>query len=164
MQTILAGKIKDIKLAKEEVITITLHDLDGDQLETLRRIKEGGTAHILFSSSQLDIDDYRPAVPQRPEGIKFHVNSDGTAEVESKEDDGQMTIDQAAEQEDTAAEADGGDDEKAAGEGARESAVSDDPMHGVDDEDPDEKEESDLESDASEDDLPGLDTEDDPGF
>ncbi|TYP68917.1 hypothetical protein [Paenibacillus methanolicus] len=170
MQTTLKAKIKDIKLGKEEIVTLTLQSLDGDQLEILRQIKEGGTAHILFSSSQLDIDDYRPAVPQPPEGIKYNVNNDGTANVESKEDDGQLTIDEAAEQ--TEADQDDEDSNEVISDASQyDSDVaqdmeneSDDPMAGVDDADPDEDEEEIDPDGDGDDDLPGLDTDDGPGF
>ncbi|TYP67410.1 hypothetical protein [Paenibacillus methanolicus] len=161
MQTTLKAKIKDIKLAKEEVITLTLQSLDGDQLDILRQIKEGGTAHILFSSSQLDIDDYRPAVPQRPEGIKYHLSGDGTADVEPKEDDGQLTIDEAAEQTEAGQDDEDGNEEindasQYDSDVAQDMETeSNDPMAGVKDADPDGTDENDLS---------GLDIEDEPEF
>ncbi|CAM3366433.1 hypothetical protein PALU110988_18840 [Paenibacillus lupini] len=96
MKTFINAKIKDIKLAKEEVITLTLDSLNGDQLEILRQIKKQGTAYITFNSSQTDVDDYYEYHSSR-EGVRGTVNSDGTINLNQK-DEGQVTLEEVGEQ------------------------------------------------------------------
>jgi chemotaxis response regulator CheB len=96
MKTFINAKIKDIKLAKEEVITLTLDSLNGDQLETLRKIMKQGTAYITFNSSQTDVDDYYEYHSSR-EGVRGTVYPDGTINLNQK-DEGQVTLEEVGEQ------------------------------------------------------------------
>lgn len=95
MKTNISAKIKDIKLADKEQITLTLESLNSDQLDTLRQIKKQGTAYICFSSSQADMDDeddydYKPAAPRQ--GLSGTIAADGSVSL-NKEDEQQMSID-----------------------------------------------------------------------
>lgn len=91
MKTNVTTKIKDIKFgAKEDVITLTIDgNITDEQVSTLRNIKKTGVAFVSFSSSQADLDDFKPAEPHQ--GVSGTINPDGTAHVDS----GQMTLEDA---------------------------------------------------------------------
>ncbi|OKP97734.1 hypothetical protein [Paenibacillus sp. P46E] len=103
MKTNVTTKIKDIKFgAKEDVITLTIDgNITDEQVSILRNIKNTGVAFVSFSSSQADLDDYKPE--QTHQGVSGTIDKDGTAHVNS----GQMTLEEAA-----AAAENGGDDQE----------------------------------------------------
>lgn len=92
MKTNVTTKIKDIKFgAKEDVITLTIDgNISDEQVSILRNIKKTGVAFVSFSSSQADLDDFKPEDPRQ--GVSGTINPDGTAHV----DHGQMTLEEAA--------------------------------------------------------------------
>lgn len=92
MKTNVTTKIKDIKFgAKEDVITLTIDgNITDQQVSILRNIKNTGVAFVSFSSSQADLDDYKPE--ELHQGVSGTIDKDGTAHVDS----GQMTLEEAA--------------------------------------------------------------------
>lgn len=92
MKTNVTTKIKDIKFgAKEDVITLTIDgNITDEQVSILRNIKNTGVAFVSFSSSQADLDDFKPEEPHQ--GVSGTISSDGTAHVDS----GQVTLEEAA--------------------------------------------------------------------
>ncbi|MFD5020056.1 hypothetical protein ACFWMP_14230 [Paenibacillus sp. NPDC058367] len=92
MKTSVTTKIKDIKFgAKEDVITLTIDgNITDEQVSILRNIKNTGVAFVSFSSSQADLDDYKPT--HTHQGVRGTIDKDGSVSVDS----GQMTIEEAA--------------------------------------------------------------------
>lgn len=92
MKTNVTTKIKDIKFgAKEDVITLTIDgNITDEQVSILRNIKNTGVAFVSFSSSQADLDDYKPT--HTHQGVRGTIDKDGSVSVDS----GQMTIEEAA--------------------------------------------------------------------
>lgn len=161
MKTSVTTKIKDIKFgAKEDTITLTIDgNISDQQANILRAIKKTGVAFVSFSSSQLDIDDMRPA---DREGLSYTLNN-GEVEVEDK--DRQMSLDDVKLEGDADADRESqeeGDDLE--GEGANDpmAGVGDEELENEDDGEKDEETETEPDPDVDEDkDEPDADLKDD---
>jgi phosphosulfolactate synthase (CoM biosynthesis protein A) len=90
-------------------------ELSDEQVVKLARLKSAGAVVVDIRTSQTDIDDYYHETPR--EGIRGTINSDGSINVETKEE-GQVTIEEVGEQREASETTEPSDQEQQSDEAA----------------------------------------------